>query len=116
MHLNTFHAWLAAAEAPADTQMNPKAAPLQMLGMVALFGVVMYVLMIRPQQKKAREHADLLKNLRPGDKVITSGGMVGVVINLKENTLTLRSADTKMEILKSAISAVTERGGASSES
>ena len=105
MHLKTFRALLAGMQ--PDTAANPKADMLRMVGMVGLFGVVMYVMMIRPQQKKTKEHNELLKNLRAGDKIITSGGVVGVVINVKDTTLTLRSADTKMEILKSAVSAVT---------
>ncbi len=115
MHLSTFLALLAEAQ-PPETAPNPKAEMLRLLSMVALFGVVMYFLMIRPQQKKAKEHNELLKNLRPGDKIVTNGGVIGVVVTLKENTLTLRSSDTKMEILKSAVSAVTERGGAGSAS
>ena len=55
--------------------------------------MIFYIALIRPQQKKAKEHAELLKNVRAGDKIVTNGGMVGVVVTVKENTLTLRSAD-----------------------
>ena len=72
--------------------------------------------LIRPQQKKAKEHATLLKSIRSGDRIVTSGGVVGVVITVKEKTVTLRSADTKLEVLKSAVSEVSERGGETSES
>ncbi len=82
----------------------------------ALLLVVFYVALIRPQQKKAKEHANLLKALRPGDKIVTNGGVVGVIITVKENSITVRSADTKLEVLKSAVSAVTERSGESSDS
>lgn len=75
--------------------------------------VVFYFALIRPQQKRAREQADLIKHLRPGDKVVTSSGIVGVVITIKEKTMTLRSADTKMEITKGAVTEVTERSGSS---
>lgn len=73
--------------------------------------VVFYFLLIRPQQKKAKDHAALLKTVRPGDKVVTSSGILGVVLTVKEKTLTLRSADTKLEITKSAIAEITERSG-----
>ena len=77
--------------------------------------VLFYFLLIRPQQKKAKDHAEMLKTVRPGDKVVTSGGVVGVVITVKEKTLNIRSADTKLEITKSAVAEITERGGESSE-
>lgn len=76
-----------------------------------LFMIVLYLLLIRPQQLKAKQHSNLLKSLRPKDKVVTSGGIVGEVITVKERTVTLRSGDTKLELLKSAVVEITERGG-----
>ena len=78
--------------------------------------VVFYFILIRPQQKKAKEHQELLKQVKGGDKVLTASGIVGTVITVKEKTVSIRSADTKLEILKSAISEVTERSGESTES
>ncbi len=78
--------------------------------------VVFYFALIRPQQKKAKDHAQLLKTVRPGDKIVTSGGVVGVIITVKENTITLRSADAKFEITKSAIAEITERSGEAAQS
>lgn len=115
MHLNDLSALLALATPPAGGQ-QPAAPFYVQLFPFALLLVVFYVALIRPQQKKAKDHAKLLKTLRPGDKVVTSGGVVGVVITVKERTVNLRSADTKLEILKSAVSEVTERGGESDES
>ncbi len=83
---------------------------------LGLLVVVFYFVLIRPQQKKAREHAELLKAVRAGDKIVTSGGVVGVVLSVKEKTLTIRSADAKFEVTKSAIAEITDRGGESSES
>lgn len=51
---------------------------VQMLPFVLIF-VIMYFLILRPQQKRVKEHAELVKNLRRGDTVITSGGLVGKV-------------------------------------
>ena len=48
---------------------------------------------------------------KPGDKVITSGGMLGVVVNVKEKSATIRSADSKVEVTKGAITEIVERGG-----
>src|SRR5687768_12542881 len=77
--------------------------------------VVFYFILIRPQQKKAKQHQELLKQVKPGDKVLTASGIIGTVITVKEKSVSIRSADTKLEILKSAISDVTERGGDSAE-
>jgi preprotein translocase subunit YajC len=80
-----------------------------MLLTLGFFMVVMWLLMIRPQQKKAKEHASLLKTLKAGDKVVTSGGVLGVVVSVKDRTVALRSADTKLEVLKSAVTEIVER-------
>lgn len=77
--------------------------------------VVFYFILIRPQQKKAKEHKQLLTTLRPGDKVLTSGGVIGTVITVREKTVTLRSADAKLELTKSAVGEIVERSGDSSE-
>ena len=76
---------------------------------LVLIMVVFYFILIRPQQRKAKEHALLLKTLKPKDKVVTSGGVVGIVVSVQDKTVTVRSADTKLEVLKSAVSEITER-------
>lgn len=86
----------------------------QTLGLMVFMGLAMYFLMFRPQQKKAREHAEMLKTIKNGDRVVTTSGILGTIIGIKDKTFSLRSADTKLEVLKSSISEVTER--ASSES
>ncbi len=90
---------------------NPTGDTVKFVLTIAMFGVIMYVLMIRPQQKKAKEHDTLMKGLRAGDKVVTTSGILGVVLSIKDKTVSLRSADTKLEVLKSAIAEVTERSG-----
>jgi preprotein translocase subunit YajC len=102
--------FLAAAQ--PGTVPDPRANALSLFGPLIFMVVIMYVLMIRPQQKKAKEHAALLKALKSGDKVVTSGGILGVVLTVKDKSVTLRSGDTKLEVLKSAVSEVTERAGA----
>jgi|SRR5205085_5989648 len=83
---------------------------------LALVVVAFYFVLIRPQQKKTREHAELLKGVQAGDKIVTTGGIVGVVITVKEKTLSVRSADAKFEITKTAIAEITERSGERAES
>ena len=108
---------LALGQPPQPgTQADPRGQLLQTVGMLVLMVVMFYFVLIRPQSKKAKEHAQMLKTVRPGDKIVTSGGVVASVITVKEKTLTIRSADAKFEITKSAIAEITERGGESSQS
>jgi preprotein translocase subunit YajC len=118
MDLESLNAMFALGAPPnsSGTPANPSGQMFQTLGMFALMGVVFYFVLIRPQQKKAKEHAALLKNVKPGDKILTSSGILGVVITVKEKTISIRSADTKLEIVKSAVAEITERSGESSES
>jgi preprotein translocase subunit YajC len=106
---------LLALGAPAQPGQQQPPVWTSMVPLVLLV-VVFYFALIRPQQKKQREHTAMLKTVRPGDKIVTNGGIVGVVISVKEKTLSLRSADAKFEITKSAIAEITERSGESSES
>src|SRR3954471_8981881 len=104
-----FSALLAQATVPDE-----RAQMLRMFGTMAFVAIAMYVLMFRPQQKKAREHADMLKTVKSGDRIATSGGILGVVVSVKEKSLSIRSADTKLEVLKSSVSEIMEKGAAES--
>ncbi|HTL18348.1 MAG TPA: preprotein translocase subunit YajC [Patescibacteria group bacterium] len=97
------------------TQQDPRGQMLYTVLMLVIMVVMFYFVLIRPQSKKAKDHAELLKTVKPGDRVITSGGVVGVVVTVREKTLSIRSADSKFEVTKAAITEITERGGASSE-
>ena len=114
MNLSTSNGLLALAPTPQPGQ--PAAPMWTSLVPLVLLVVVFYFALIRPQQKKSKEHGELLKSLRPGDKIITSGGVVGVVVTVKDKTLTVRSADAKFEVTKSAITEITERSGEAKES
>ena len=69
----------------------------------------MYFMLIRPQQKKAREQANLMKSLKRGDKIATSGGILASVVSVGDSTVTLRSADSKFEVRKDAVTEILER-------
>jgi len=102
------------AMAPAPGQNGQSQAPSWVSFVpMALILVVFYFILIRPQQKRAKDQAALLKAIRPGDKILTSSGIVGVVITVKEKSLSIRSADAKLEIIKSAVAEITERSGES---
>jgi preprotein translocase subunit YajC len=89
---------------------------LQTIGPLVLMLVIFYLIFLRPQQKKARDHATLMKTIRSGDKITTTSGIIGIVVSVKEKSVSIRSADTKLEILKSAVAEITERSGDASES
>lgn len=104
---------ILAADAPAGapTQPDPRAGMLQLVGWMVIMVIVVWV-MSGSQRKRAKQHAEMLKTLKSGDKVVTSGGILGVVITVKDKSVTVRSGDTKLELLKSAVSEITERAGA----
>jgi len=102
-------AGLLAMAPPPGTQPNPKAQLMQTLALMGFFILLMWLMMFRPQQKRAKEHAALLQTLKSGDKIVTSSGIVGIVVSVKEKTVSIRSADTKLEVLKSAVTEITER-------
>jgi len=92
--------------AQAGTQTAPQ--PWTMLPMLVLM-VVMIGFMFFSQSKKAKQHAAMLKTIKAGDKVMTSSGIIGFVVSVKDTSLTLRSADAKLEFTKSAVAEVLER-------
>lgn len=107
MELSTMTAVLGLFPPSGDGSSPPAWTSLPMI-LIMVF--VFYFILIRPQQKKAREHDVLVKTLRSGDKVLTSGGICGTVVGIKEKTVSIRSADAKIEVLKSSVSDITERG------
>jgi preprotein translocase subunit YajC len=79
---------------------------------MALIFVVMYLLLIRPQRKKQKEHDLLLKELKKGDRVVTSGGMFGTIfaIDDERNIIVLKiGEDVKLEFLRSSIAAKVDK-------
>jgi preprotein translocase subunit YajC len=72
-----------------------------------LIFVIMYFMVIRPQQKKAKEHQEMLNKLKRNDEVMTSGGIYGKVIDLKETVVTLEVApNVRIRVHRPQISAV----------
>jgi len=79
---------------------------MSLLPLVLIF-VIFYLLLIRPQQKKAKEHRQMLDNLKKGDKVITTGGIYGVIEAVGTETLTIKvSENVKVKIGKSYINSI----------
>jgi preprotein translocase subunit YajC len=75
--------------------------PLMMIMMIAVF----YFILIRPQQKKQKEQDSWLKSLKKGDEVVTSGGVIGRISGLTDNTVTLEVQEkVRIKVLRSSVS------------
>ena len=75
--------------------------PLMMILMIAVF----YFILIRPQQKKQKEQDTWLKSLKKGDEVVTSGGVIGRISGLTDNTVTLEVQEkVRIKVLRSSVS------------
>lgn len=85
---------------PQGGSQNPLAAFLPLILLVVIF----YFMLIRPQQKRAKQHREMLDAVKAGDEVVTVGGMRGVVAAITDDTVILRVADNvKLTFNKSAI-------------
>ena len=103
---------LSIAPMAQATPQQPGGNPLmQSLLFIGVMFAILYFLMIRPQRKRQREHMDMMAALRKGDKVITRGGIHGVVTLVRDREVKVK-ADTNCELTlsKSAIAAVVTQG------
>lgn len=96
----------AQAASPGGTDML-----MSLLPFVLIF-VIMYFLILRPQQKKVKAHQELVKNIRRGDTVVTSGGIIGKVARVVDETeIELQLAEgIKIRQLRGMISEVRSKG------
>jgi len=105
MHLMNVSAILAMAPPAKDGQQPNMFATL--VPMVLIF-IIFYFILIRPQQKKAKEQQEMLKTVKSGDKVVTTSGIHGVITNVKDTTVIVKVADNvKLEMEKSHIDKIT---------
>lgn len=100
------------ADAWADTA--PAAGSPDMLGALAPFAilfVVFYFLLIRPQQKRAKEHRAMIEKLAKGDEVITGGGLAGKVTELGDNFIEVEVADNvRVKVQRQMLTSVLPKG------
>ena len=115
-----FFAQAQQPAAPAPSGSPSGAAPQNpMMGMLVpmllIFGI-MYFMMIRPESRKRKEHQKLVDTLKPGDKVITSGGIHGVIANVKDKIVLVKIADNvKVEMQRSSIQTVLTKSESATE-
>ena len=98
----------AFAQAASSTQAG--ADWLSLLPMIGIL-VIFYLLLIRPQAKRAKEQKQMVEALQRGDEVITNGGILGLVINVSENYVVIEVAPTvEITVLKSSVQTLLPKG------
>lgn len=98
----------AYAEGPAPA---PAGGGLELILMMGVFFAIMYFMIIRPQQKRAKEHKQMLESLSKGDEVVTGGGVLGKVAAITDNFIELSIADNvTIKVQKQAIATVMPKG------
>ena len=84
--------------------------PLAMLLPFGMMFLIFYMLVFRPQSKARKEHDQMVKNLKKHDEVVTSGGMFGVVVNVKPEAVTLKvDENVRVDVEPSAITRLVKR-------
>jgi len=107
---SSFFAQAAAPAGASAPQGGLFGAGGSMIAVYVLLFAAMYFFMIAPQRKKQKAHEKLLASLQSGDEVVTSGGMYGVITNVKEDRFVVRiSENTKIEIGKGFVQSVVNR-------
>ncbi len=97
---------VADSNAAGRQAVTPKNQLMQFLPIIVIV-VIMYLLMFRGPRKKQQEHSQMVKSLQKNDKVRTIGGIIGTVVDVKDDEITLKideSSNTKIKVIPSAIS------------
>jgi len=91
---------MGGAGGAGGAQGNPLGAFVPLILMFAIF----YFLLIRPQQKKAKQHKEMIGNLKIGDRIVTNGGLYGTIVRMSDMTVILEIADkVQVEMLRNTI-------------
>jgi len=99
---------ISDACAPAAPGDSSKFTPMLM---AAVFFVIFYFLLFRPQQKRAKEHQNLISKLATGDEVVTTGGILGKVTEVGDTFVTLEIADgVRIKVQKTQITQLMPKG------
>jgi preprotein translocase subunit YajC len=99
---------MAQGAAPAGA---PAGGGMSMLLVFGLFFVVMYFMLIRPQQKKQKEHQAMLSKLAAGDEVLTAGGILGRIVEVGDQFLTIEIADNvRIKVQRFQVTTIVPKG------
>jgi len=97
----------AAAATGSGTQTSASGALFQMLIMLLIFFAMMYFLVILPQRRREKEFKQMVDSMKKGDTIITTGGVVGKIVDIKKDVVKIKSANTtELEIHKAYIAKV----------
>lgn len=105
--------FISSAHAQAAAPAGNAGGGFEMLIMLAVFGLIFYFMLYRPQAKRVKEHKNLISALGKGDEVLTQGGMVGKVTKVAEDKDFIELAlndSTQIIVQKSSVSAVLPKG------
>ncbi len=95
----------AGGAAPEGTDML-----MQFLPLILMF-VIFWFLLIRPQQKRAKAHKQMLSELKRGDRVVTSSGIIGRILEIDDQQVLLESGESKIRISRGAIGGLMQQNG-----
>jgi len=103
--------FISSAFAQAAEGAQQGTSQMTSIGLMVLMFVAFWFLLIRPQQKKAKEHRAMILALQKGEEVATAGGMIGRIANLDESTMTLEIAkDTEVLVQRAAVTQLLPKG------
>jgi len=95
----------------AESSAGPLGGGFEIFIMIGIFFAIMYFMIIRPQQKRSKDHQKLIGSLSKGDEVVTSGGMLGKILKIGDNSITLEiSEGVAIKLQKHSISSVLPKG------
>ena len=102
---------LLISDAMAQNTSSSMGGGYEIFIMIAIFFAIMYFMIIRPQQKRSKDHQKLIGSLSKGDEVMTSGGMLGKILKVGDNSIMLEIADgVAVKLQKTSISSVLPKG------
>lgn len=105
--LDVLPMFLAMGQPPGGQAQDPAKGMVQMVLMIGIMLVMFYVIAIRPQQKQQKELQKMLDALKPGDKVLLTSGIYGIVSHIKEKSVMIKIAEnTKVEVIRTGIQSV----------
>jgi preprotein translocase subunit YajC len=110
---------IAQASQPGGAAQAPPGLFSSPLLLFAMLGIVFWFMLIRPQSREKKQRAAMLAALKKNDRVVTVGGIVGTVLQVKEDEVTLKvdeSSNTKITFIRSAIQTVTTASSEAAES
>ncbi len=112
-----FTASLAYAMAPGgEVGMQGGGASWQGIVPLVIIFFIFYIMLIRPQQKKAKEHNEMLNNLQKGDQVVTNGGLLGRILEINDKWLRIEVSDNvEVKVARGFIADLVERKGKKDE-